>query len=189
MLGTEPARTLTGTPDGSLYWNGQAVQTSSDERLKRDFHLVNNDILDKWELVDWLQFKFKDAVEEKGNNARLHVGLVSQWVDKTFIDAGLDIKKYGIVCHEYQEDHYIDNKVIDIAEYTDDEGVFHEEVSHIEKEFISGTDEWTIRYTEALCMEAAYQRRKNKILENRISELENQLVSVLEILQSLKGVN
>ena len=50
-------------------------------------------------------------------------------------------------------------------------------------------NEYGIRYVEALCMEAAYQRRKNKILENRISELEKQVSDMLQILQNLTSNN
>ena len=171
-------RTLTGTPDGNIYWNGQAIQTSSDERLKRDFALVDDAVLDGWGTVDWMQFRFKDAFAEKGDAARYHVGLVSQRVDHAFDGTGVDVKRYGIVCHEYAEDYYHDNLVIDAAAYTDEEGVFHEEVSHVEKELVHGRDEWTVRYTEALCMEAAYMRRENVRLKERLAALEERLAAL-----------
>lgn len=171
-------RNLTGTPDGSIYWNGQAIQTSSDERLKRDFASVDDAVLDGWGLVDWLQFRFRDAVEEKGERARLHVGLVAQRVDGALLDAGVDVKRYGIVCHEYAKDYYHDNLVIDAAAYTDEEGVFHEEATHVEKELVAGRDEWTVRYTEALCMEAAYMRRENARLKKRVADLEDRLAAL-----------
>ncbi len=50
-------------------------------------------------------FKFKDAVETKGANARIHVGVIAQEVQQAFIANGLDPEKYGLFCsdtwHEY----------------------------------------------------------------------------------------
>lgn len=171
-------RGLTGTPNGSIYWNGQAIQTSSDERLKRDFASVDDAVLDGWGLVDWLQFRFRDAVEEKGERARLHVGLVAQRVDDVLLDAGVDVKRYGIVCHEHSESRTVRNLVTDAAAYTDEEGVFHEAVTHCDEEFVPGVDEWTVRYAEALCMEAAYMRRENARLKKRVADLEERLAAL-----------
>lgn len=176
--GTEATRTLTGTPDGSIYWNGQAIQTSSDERLKTDFASVDDSILDGWDNVNWIQFKYKDAVAEKGTNARYHVGLVAQHVSRQFENLETQIERYGIVCHEYEKEHYIESTVVDAQAYTDGEGVYHEEQSHVEREFMPGRDEWTVRYTEALCMEAAYMRRENARLKKRVADLEERLAAL-----------
>ena len=83
-----------------------------------------------------------------------------------FAANGLDLNRYGLLCHDEWD-----------ASESDD------------GTFIPAGDLYSLRYEEALCMEAAYQRRKNKILENRISELERQVSDMLQILQSLKGAN
>lgn len=140
-----------GSPEGNLIWKGQTIQTSSDERLKTAISEVPSDILDAWSDVQWGKFQFHDAVNEKGSNdARYHVGLIAQSVNKVFKSYNKDILKYGVLCYD---------KSI-----------------KIEGEEFAGI--WTVRYTEALCMEAAYQRRKNKVLENRISELEKRLAKL-----------
>jgi len=143
-------KTLALYPSGSATWNGQTIQTSSDERIKTKISNVNSDILDAWEDVQWGEFQFLDAVAEKGDSARYHIGLIAQAVDRVFQKHNADILKYGILCHEEREETENDKAV----------------------------DLWMVRYTEALAMEAAYQRRKNKILESRISELEKRLAKL-----------
>lgn len=39
-------------------------------------------------------------------------------------------------------------------------------------------NEYSIRYEEALCMEAAYQRRENARLKKRIADLEERLAAL-----------
>lgn len=141
---------LMGLPNGTLQWNGQSIQTSSDRRLKTPISEVSDDVLDVWENVFWGEFKFLSSVKEKGDDARSHIGLIAQDVDEVCTANNVDICHYGILCHD----------------------------THLNGPDEPAQDLWMIRYTEALCMEAAYQRRKNKILENRISELEKRLAKL-----------
>jgi hypothetical protein len=46
------------------------------------------------------KFKFNDAVEKKGNKARIHVGVIAQDVEQAFITAGLNPEDYGIFCKD-----------------------------------------------------------------------------------------
>lgn len=138
---------LIGKPDGTLTWDGQAIQTASDERLKTHLSAVPDAVLDAWEEVCWGQFRFLDAVERKGDAARLHLGLIAQRVKAVFEKRGLDACAYGILCHEEHE----------VAE----DG--------------SASDLWMVRYEEALAMEAACQRRRADRLEARIAALEERL--------------
>jgi hypothetical protein len=46
------------------------------------------------------KFKFNDAVEKKGEAARIHVGVIAQEVQQAFLDAGLDPNKYGLFCED-----------------------------------------------------------------------------------------
>lgn len=97
-------RALTGHPGGTLTWNGQTIQTSSDERLKTPLASVLDEALDAWEAVDWGEFRFLDALEAKGDSARLHLGLIAQRVKASFEARGLDACRYGILCYEAEED-------------------------------------------------------------------------------------
>lgn len=45
-------------------------------------------------------FKFKDAVSKKGDDARIHVGVIAQDVQEAFYSEGLDASKYGIFCSD-----------------------------------------------------------------------------------------
>lgn len=94
------ARILSGKPDGTLTWKGNSIQVTSDEKLKTPLKNVPNEVLDAWEAVQWGQYQFKDALKEKEGNARLHVGLIAQQVQKAFELRGLDACQYGILCNE-----------------------------------------------------------------------------------------
>ena len=154
---TSNATSLVGYPNGTLTWNGQNIQTSSDERIKTTLSDVPDEILDSWDDVRWGEFKYLEAVEEKGENARYHIGLIAQSVDRVFKNHSEDILKYGILCHDERE-------------ATEDE---------------EAVDLWMVRYTEALCMEAAYQRRENRRLKEKVASLEERLAS----LESKLGLN
>lgn len=43
-------------------------------------------------------YKFNNAVKNKGNRARIHVGVVAQEVEQAFISEGLDPCAYGLFC-------------------------------------------------------------------------------------------
>lgn len=46
------------------------------------------------------KFKFNDAVEAKGDDARIHIGVIAQDVEQAFIDEGLDPSHYGLFCRD-----------------------------------------------------------------------------------------
>jgi hypothetical protein len=50
-------------------------------------------------------FKFKDAVTAKGDNARIHFGVVAQDVAAAFTSEGLDANNYGLFCSDVLEDN------------------------------------------------------------------------------------
>ena len=172
------SRSLVGTYNGNLTWNGQTIQTTSDARLKTSLDSVPEKVLDAWEDVDWGQFKFLDAVSEKGESARLHLGLVSQQVQKAFSGRGLDACDYGFICHEDRPAYDVDRVMEERPAYTDENGVHHEKEVVMERYHEDAVDLWMIRYTEALCMEAAYQRRENARLKARLDALEERLAAL-----------
>jgi hypothetical protein len=45
-------------------------------------------------------FKWNDAVEEKGEAARIHFGVIAQDVQEAFAAEGLDASKYGLFCSD-----------------------------------------------------------------------------------------
>lgn len=50
------------------------------------------------------KYKYKDAVQDKGNDARIHVGVIAQDVRDAFIAEGLDANRYGIFCSDTDKD-------------------------------------------------------------------------------------
>ena len=172
------SRSLTGSATGNLTWNGNVVQTTSDARLKTPLSSVPDEVFDAWAGVEWGQFRFLDAVSEKGDSARLHVGLVSQSVQRVFAGRGLDACAYGILCHELQDAYDVDETVVVREAYTDENGVFHPEETRTEHIHDDAVDLWMIRYAEAFAMEAAYMRRENARLKKRVSDLEDRLAAL-----------
>lgn len=158
-------------PNGSWTWDGTACQITSDQRYKQQITEIDDKLLDAWEDVNLVQFKYNDAVDQKKDKARLHTGYVVQQIDNACKEHGVDVSQYGLYCHE---------------EYP-------EETEEVEVEQADGTktkerkvireanEHYSLRYTEALIVECAYLRKKNK-------ELQEQLDKVIARLDKLEGV-
>lgn len=148
-----------------LYLQNSPI-VSSDERLKQDIADVPEAVFRAWGRVGFKQYRFKEAVEKKGADARLHVGMIAQQILAAFEAEGLDATKYGIVCHDEWEDQYEYDTVIDQEAVLDEKGnIVTPEKSHQVKRLAKAAgDVWTVRYEEALALETAYQRwRLSKI--------------------------
>ena len=149
-------------PSGTWIWNGTAVQLVSDQRLKQQITEIDDKLLDAWEDVDLVQFKYNDAVDQKKDKARLHTGYVVQQIDEACKSHNVDISAYGLYCHE---------------EYP-------EETGEVEVEQADGTktkerkvireasEHYSLRYTEVYAVECMYLRRCIARLTARIEELE-----------------
>jgi hypothetical protein len=46
------------------------------------------------------KFKFKDSVALKGDNSRIHIGVIAQEVQEAFAEESLDATKYGLFCSD-----------------------------------------------------------------------------------------
>ena len=152
---------------------GTAAINTSDRRVKNSIDYISDFILDIWDEVDFRQFKFNDAVKEKGDSARIHCGMIAQDIQEIFEKHDVDVTRYSFFCWDSWEAK---------------EAVYNEK-GELESPATEAGDAYALRYEELLCLEAAYQRRKNKILENRISELEKQVSDMLILLQNLTNGN
>ena len=152
-------------PDGTWTWDGTAVQLTSDKRLKQQITQIDNALLDAWEDVTLVQFKYNDAVEEKGTKARLHTGYVVQQIDDACKSHNLDISAYGLYCHEDYPER------TEEVEVQQEDGTTKKETKVIEE----ASEHYSLRYTEALVVECAYLRRENNRLKERLSKIEKLL--------------
>jgi len=149
-------------PDGTATWNGQSIQTTSDQRLKQQITEIDDKLLDAWHDVDLVQFKYNDAVDQKGDNARLHTGYVVQQIDKACKEHDVDISAYGLYCHEqYPEE----TKEVEIEQA---DGTKTKETKVIRE----ASEHYSLRYTEVYAVECMYLRRCIARLTARIEELE-----------------
>ena len=150
-------------PDGTWTWNGTACQITSDQRLKQQIAEIDDKLLDAWEDVEPSQFKYNDAVNEKGKDkARLHTGYVVQQINEACQKHDVDISAYGLYCHEeYPEE-------TEEVEVEQADGTKTKERKVIRE----ASEHYSLRYTEVYAVECMYLRRCIARLTARIEELE-----------------
>ena len=149
---------------------GTTTISTSDERLKDNIEAVPDAVLDAWGDVDWSQFQFRDSIAEKGvDKARLHNGLVAQRIDEAFKAHGQDASRYGLFCYDEWDA---------TPEEKDEQG-------NVCAEAKPAGNIYSLRYEEALCMEAAYQRRRADRAEARIAALEQRLDEMETVIATL----
>ena len=95
--------------DASHRWNTIYSTTgtinTSDEREKQDIREISmaERHVAKALKSQMRAFRWRDAVAEKGDGARIHFGVIAQQVAAAFADQGLDAHAYGILCHDAWE--------------------------------------------------------------------------------------
>ena len=156
------SRTMEMYPNGTWTWDGQPCQTSSDQRLKQQITEIDDKLLDAWEDVNLVQFKYNDAVDQKKDKARLHTGYVVQQIDNACKEHGVDVSQYGLYCHEeYPEE-------TEEVEVEQKDGTKTKERKVIRE----ASEHYSLRYTEVYAVECMYLRRCIARLTVRIEELE-----------------
>jgi hypothetical protein len=91
---------------GSYRWSVIYAATgtinTSDVNLKQDIQELTNAERNVATAIKGLikTFRFKDAVAEKGNAARIHVGVMAQAVKSAFEAEGLDANRYALFCSD-----------------------------------------------------------------------------------------
>ena len=157
-------------PWNDIYATNATINTS-DRNAKTSIKNIDDNILQAWDNVSLVSFKFKYAVEKKGDNARLHVGYIAQDIKEELAKYNIDACKYGLFCYNswdaqeeksHEEERICKNGTI-------------ETVKVIDTPAIKAGETYGLRYIECLVVECAYLRKKNKELENRISKLEKNL--------------
>ena len=133
---------------------------TSDREQKQNIEPIDEAVLRAWGNVNFCQFKFKDAVEKKGDAARIHIGVIAQEIKSAFEDEGLDPFAYGVLCFDEWDDQYEDVEVSE--EYKDENGkICTRPVKTGEKRLIiAAGSRYGVRYNEVLALECAYLRSK-----------------------------
>jgi hypothetical protein len=199
---------------GQIYSTNSTISTS-DRNKKQDI----NDITESerkvaTKITDLFKtFRFKDDVSKKGDDARLHNGVIAQDLIEAFESEGLDAHRYGLFCydekwtvdgeHELMETTYEKDG---ISEYTNEDGEVVKYTSNDEgveavkrwlgivadkntpgAVFDSGT--YSIRYEELLCFVVS-ALAKNEDLQAekvKVATLETQVADLLARVQTLEG--
>lgn len=89
-----------------IYATNGTIQTS-DQRLKQDIEELTEAELRVATACKALVRKFRwiDKVEEKGDEARTHIGVIAQDVRDAFSDEGLDASDYALFCETTYWEH------------------------------------------------------------------------------------
>ena len=162
QVGDGQERTMWLLPNGTWTWSGTACQITSDQRLKQQINQIDDKLLDAWEDVNLVQFKYNDAVDQKKDKARLHTGYVVQQIDSACKSHGVDISQYGLYCHEeYPQE-------TEEVEVEQKDGTKTKETKVIRE----ASEHYSLRYTETLVVECKYLRRCIARLTARIEQLE-----------------
>ena len=136
---------------------------TSDARLKTEPEAIPDAVLDAWGDVGFCQFQMLESVAKKGaDTARLHSGMIAQRIDEAFKARGLDASRYGLFCWDSWEA---------VPERRNETG-------EVVVPATPAGEQYSLRYEEALCMEAAYQRRRADRAEARLAALEERLASI-----------
>ncbi|WP_332729178.1 tail fiber domain-containing protein [Pseudomonas sp. ESBL2] len=168
---------------GQVFTDSGAVAVS-DMTKKQDIEEIPDSVLNAWELVEYRQYRLKDSVAAKGEDARTHLGVMAQRVEEAFLSAGVDPFKYGILCIDEWDAQY--EPIMGVREVTyqvevgeGDEAVLEDRIR--QEEYDTGEvrlvyeagSQYGVRYEQALVLEAALMRRRYSELEARIKALES----------------
>lgn len=162
-------------PWAQLFADSSTIGTS-DERLKTDIGEVDETLMRAWGKVDFVKFKFIDAVSQKGEAARIHLGVIAQRIKSAFESEGLDPFRYGLLCFDEWADQYEDisesEDVVEIDEETGQE--IHSKKIKTKTILVKPAgNKYSVRYEECLCLECAYQRWRMEQMEERVNQLTN----------------
>lgn len=141
----------------NVYAASGSINTS-DEETKTDIEPIPEAVFKAWEKVEFMQYRFKDAIQLKGDDAaRLHFGVIAQRVKEAFESEGLDPFSYGLLCYDEWDDIF--EPVMGIREVEVEGETMYEEYDTGETRLvIAAGSRYGIRYEEALVLECAFLR-------------------------------
>lgn len=137
-------------------FSGTGTISTSDQNLKQDITTLDDKLLNAFMSIEPKIFRFKDAVIEKGNSARHHMGYIAQELEQALIDQGLNPSDYAIWCKD---------EIMDLQ--TDKDGVV--------KTVPTGNYRYGLRYEHFIALMDASNRKRFSDMESRIVALEQKL--------------
>lgn len=150
---------------------GTGTINTSDEREKEEIAGIPDAVLDAWSEINYQQFKFRDAIEGKGEEARMHIGVIAQRVKDAFEKYGIDPFAYGVLCFDEWEE--LPEIIDETEEQRDEEGnVVTAAERIVVQEYRPAGNRYGVRYVEAHAIEAALLRRTTERLAARLAALE-----------------
>lgn len=163
----------------TAYLGSNPIVTSNGEK-KTEPVVFDDAFLDAWGDVRYIMYQWLDAVQLKGNDARIHFGVIAQQIRDVFIAHGLMDEnstdcRYAVLCYDkyprMTDTVFSHNEIV---EHTDEEGnvTITEEPVYTEVVIHEEGEEWGVRPDGIFFAEAAYQRRKLERIEARLSALE-----------------
>lgn len=89
----------------SVVYAGTSTINTSDENAKDDIEFLNDAEMRVARSLKSLvkKYRFRDAKAEKGDQARIHVGVIAQDVKLAFESCNLDPFRYGVLCFDEWE--------------------------------------------------------------------------------------
>jgi len=155
---------------GSNRWKeifaGNGTINTSDAREKQEIAPIDDTVLDAWATIDYQQYRWCRAVEEKGDAARVHHGIVAQRISEAFAARGLDAHRYGLFIHDTWPAHEIFDgfETVTLPDGSPDR--------RERTRTVPAGDRYGVRYDQCLVLEAALMRRTTARLEARVAALE-----------------
>jgi hypothetical protein len=170
---------------GQIYSTSTTI-SNSDRNLKRDIiDLTQTERRVANRIRNLIKnFKFNDAYDKKGDDARIHTGVIAQEIEEAFTAEGLDASRYGLFC---KDDLYAvngDDKIYD------DEGEWTGQFVNADTPgAVVQSTLYSVRYEELLAFVVSNLASLEDIerLEARVEALETQLASVLTRLDALES--
>lgn len=130
----------------SVVYAGTSTINTSDFNLKTEISQIPDAWLDAWEQVEYVKYKFKDAVTTKGSSsARWHVGVIAQQINEVFESRGLDAFEMGLLCYDRWDEHQNENG-----------------------ETVPSGEIWSVRSDECQFLEMALMRRSINRLKSGV---------------------
>jgi hypothetical protein len=86
----------------SVIYSATALINTSDKNLKQqiaELSVAEQAVAKRIKSL-FRSFKFNDSVKEKGDRARIHIGVMAQDVKTAFEQEGLDANKYALFCSD-----------------------------------------------------------------------------------------